>query len=450
MNDINNQTLQEIVDFINLTPFQTDINLFERLNSDELLNIYMNSLIYLGAANGYEDFELNEEEESLFATVVRENRGLKIIKITALINHLFQRFGHIPNFSPVYIFSPSVSITQSTLMKLLDTKKKIEEYKEQYKLISKDYNYTIKSHQDLDKLVKDSQDKKNILIKTLDEGNKLSNELKNNIEKYAKQIDELNPLINNNKENLVKLNEEINKKNHQTEQLSKKIEENSSILEKLKERVVPNPENINQFIKENKLKLDNYSVEQNNLQKDLDMLYKNNEICLKINEKLANLKSKVEEYHDYDVKNKLLYDKKAQIQNDITQLEKELNECKEKYNKNVEILKNTENMLKNHQKEFNSLKSKLSLQIKENEKIKNDLKEILDHINNQILQYKAEIDKINVEKNELKDIRDEYAQVLGRKFQDIIKKQNLYYQMLDKSLELYENYNILDKKEEQK
>lgn len=450
MNDINNQTLQEIVDFINLTPFQTDINLFERLNSDELLNIYMNSLIYLGAANGYEDFELNEEEESLFATVVRENRCLKIIKITALINHLFQRFGHIPNFSPVYIFSPSVSITQSTLMKLLDTKKKIEEYKEQYKLISKDYNYTIKSHQDLDKLVKDSQDKKNILIKTLDEGNKLSNELKNNIEKYAKQIDELNPLINNNKENLVKLNEEINKKNNQSEQLSKKIEENSSILEKLKERVVPNPENINQFIKENKLKLDNYSVQQNNLQKDLDILYKNNEICLKINEKLANLKSKVEEYHDYDVKNKLLYEKKAQFQNDITQLEKELNECKEKYHKNVEILKNTENMLKNHQKEFNNLKSKLSLQIKENEKIKNDLKEILDHINNQILQYKAEIDKINVEKNELKDIRDEYAQVLGSKFQDIIKKQNLYYQMLDKSLELYENYNILDKKEEQK
>jgi uncharacterized coiled-coil DUF342 family protein len=450
MNDINNQTLQEIVDFINLTPFQTDINLFERLNSDELLNIYMNSLIYLGAANGYEDFELNEEEESLFATVVRENRCLKIIKITALINHLFQRFGHIPNFSPVYIFSPSVSITQSTLMKLLDTKKKIEEYKEQYKLISKDYNYTIKSHQDLDKLVKDSQDKKNILIKTLDEGNKLSNELKNNIEKFAKQIDELNPLINNNKENLVKLNEEINKKNNQSEQLSKKIEENSSILEKLKERVVPNPENINQFIKENKLKLDNYSVQQNNLQKDLDILYKNNEICLKINEKLANLKSKVEEYHDYDVKNKLLYEKKAQFQNDITHLEKELNECKEKYNKNVEILKNTENMLKNHQKEFNNLKSKLSLQIKENEKIKNDLKEILDHINNQILQYKAEIDKINVEKNELKDIRDEYAQVLGSKFQDIIKKQNLYYQMLDKSLELYENYNILDKKEEQK
>ena len=41
MNDVNSRTLQEIVDFINLTPFQTDINLFERLNSDELLNIYI-------------------------------------------------------------------------------------------------------------------------------------------------------------------------------------------------------------------------------------------------------------------------------------------------------------------------------------------------------------------------------------------------------------------------
>lgn len=450
MNNINNQTLEEIVDFINLTPFQTDINIFERLNSDELLNIYINCLIYLGAANGYEDFELNEEEESLFATIVRENRGLKIIKVTALINHLFQKFGHIPNFSPVYIFSPSLDITQSTFMRLLDTKKKIEEYREQYKLISKDYNYTVKSHQDLDVIVKNSQDKKNILIKTLDEGNKISSELRNNIDKYSKQIDELNPLINNNKEKLIQLNEEVNKKNNQTQQLSKKIEENSSILTKLKERVAPDPENINKIVEENKSKLNNYSIQQSNLQKELESLYKNNEICLKINEKLINLKAKVEEYHDYDVKNKMLYEKKEEMQNDIKLLENEIYQYKGKYNKNVEILKNTELMLKNQQKEFNNLKSKLSLQIKENEKIKNDLKEMLDHINNEILQNKGEIDKINLEKNELKEIRNEYAQILGKKFQDIIKKQNLYYQLLDKSMELYENYNILENKEEKK
>ena len=64
----------------------------------------MNCPIFLGAAHGYADFELNEEEESIFATVVRENRGLTIIKIAALINHLLQRFGHIPNFIPTHFF----------------------------------------------------------------------------------------------------------------------------------------------------------------------------------------------------------------------------------------------------------------------------------------------------------------------------------------------------------
>ena len=57
--------------------------------------------------------------------------------------------------------------------------------------------------------------KKNDLIKTLEEGNKLTAEIKNNIEKYSKQIEELNPLMNANKENLVKLKEEFIKKNNQ-------------------------------------------------------------------------------------------------------------------------------------------------------------------------------------------------------------------------------------------
>ena len=450
MNNISAQNIKEIVDFINLTPFKTDINLFERLNSDELLNIYINCLIYLGAANDYDDFELNEEEENLFATVVRENKALKIIKVTALINHLFQKFGYVPNFSPVYIFSPSVSITQSTLMKLLETKKKIEDYKNQYNAMSHDYEYTIKSHENLVVLVKESQDKKNILIKTLDEGNKISTELNNNILKYTKQIDELNPLINNNKEKIIKLNEDFNKRNNQLEQISKQIEENSSILTKLKERIVPDPENFNKIIEENKLLLNDYGIQQTNLQKDLEDLYKNNEICLKINEKLISLKSNVEEYHDYDIKNKELCEAKETIQNEIKSLEKEVSDYKGKYSKNAEILKNTEIMLKNQQKEFNSLKSKLTSEIKENEKIKNELKATLDHITNDILQYKSEIDKINFEKNELQNIRNEYAQVLGRKFQDIMKKQNLYFKLFDKSLELYENYDILENKEEKK
>ena len=218
----------------------------------------------------------------------------------------------------------------------------------------------------------------------------------------------------------------------------------------MKERIVPNPENFNKIKEQNQQTLINYNNEQSQLQKELDNLYKNNETCMKVNEKLINLKNNVEEYHEYDLKNKELFNKKEQINFEIKNLEKEMIECKSKYGKNVEVLKNTELMLKNQQKEFNNMKSKLSTQIKENEKIKNDLKITLDHITNEILKYKSEIDKINFERNELQNIRNEYAQVLGRKFQDIIKKQNLYYKLLDKSLELYDNYNLMENKDEQK
>ena len=448
--NLNPKSVKEIVDFINQTPCQTDMNLFERLNSDELLNIYINCLIYLGAANDYNDFELNEAEENLFATVVKENKALKVIKVSALINNLLKKFGHNPNFSPVNIFNPNINTTFSTLMKLLDAKKKIEEYQKQYWTMINDYQYTLNSHVNINDLLKESHTKKNDLIKTLEEGNKLTLEIKNNIENYSKQIGELNPLINANKENLVKLKEDFIKKNNQKEILNKKIEENESILEKLKERIVPNPETFNKIKEQNQQTLINYNNEQTQLQKELDNLYKNNETCMKVNEKLINLKNNVEEYHEYDLKNKELFNKKEQINFEIKNLEKEMIECKSKYGKNVEVLKNTELMLKNQQKEFNNMKSKLSTQIKENEKIKNDLKITLDHITNEILKYKSEIDKINFERNELQNIRNEYAQVLGRKFQDIIKKQNLYYKLLDKSLELYDNYNLMENKDEQK
>ena len=448
--NLNPKSVKEIVDFINQTPCQTDMNLFERLNSDELLNIYINCLIYLGAANDYNDFELNEAEENLFATVVKENKALKVIKVSALINNLLKKFGHNPNFSPVNIFNPNINTTFSTLMKLLDAKKKIEEYQKQYWTMINDYQYTLNSHVNINDLLKESHTKKNDLIKTLEEGNKLTLEIKNNIENYSKQINELNPLINANKENLVKLKEDFIKKNNQKEILNKKIEENESILEKLKERIVPNPETFNKIKEQNQQTLINYNNEQSQLQKELDNLYKNNETCMKVNEKLINLKNNVEEYHEYDLKNKELFNKKEQINFEIKNLEKEMIECKSKYGKNVEVLKNTELMLKNQQKEFNNMKSKLSTQIKENEKIKNDLKITLDHITNEILKYKSEIDKINFERNELQNIRNEYAQVLGRKFQDIIKKQNLYYKLLDKSLELYDNYNLMENKDEQK
>jgi chromosome segregation ATPase len=363
------------------------------------------------------------------------------------MNHLFQKFGYPQNFSPVYIFSPKVDITQSNLKILLDIKKRIEEYKTKYFEMCHDYEYTIKSHENLVRMLTEAQNKNNVLIKTLEEGNKIGNELKNSIEKYTKQIEEINPLLNTNKETINNLNTELNKKSNVSQQLAEKIGENNSVLNKLKERIVPNPENFNQIIEQNKQLLNDLNSQQNILQKDLDVLYKNNETFLKVNEKLLNLKTNVEEYHDYDIKNKQIYKQKEQIQNEIRALEEEALEYKEKYQKHEEILNNTELLMKNQQKEFNSLKSNLSSQIKEYEKIKNNLKITLDHTTNQILIYKSEIDKINYERNELQNLRDEYAQILGRKLQDIIQKQTMYYKLFDKSLELYQNYDIINNKE---
>ena len=50
---------------------------------------------------------------------------------------------------------------------------------------------------------------------------------------------------------------------------------------------------------------------------------------------------------------------------------------------------------------------------------------------------------INYEKNDIENIRTEYANILEQKFADIIIKQNLYFQLFDKSMELYQNYNML-------
>lgn len=329
-------------------------------------------------------------------------------------------------------------------MRLLDTYRKLEEYKNKYYSMKNDYEYTVNSHKNMVGILQQEKEKNDVLITTLEEGNKISNDMKTNIEKYSKGINEINPLLNKNKENIIQLNDEFNKKNIEAQKISKKVEENNSILSKLKERIVPDPESFNQVIEQNKLKLNNLGVIQNNLQKELDCLHKNNEICLKLNEKLVNLKTNVEEYYNINNKNKELYKQKEQMQNDMKIMENTIIEYKDKYTKNSEILKNTELMLKNQQKEYNSLKSKLDLQIKENSQIKNDLKETLNHITNEILKYKSEIDKINYEKNDIANIRDEYANILEQKFKDIINKQKLYFQLFDKSMELYQNYNILE------
>ena len=450
MNNINNQTIKEIVDFINLTNCKTDMNLFERLNSDEILNIYIGCLIYLGEAKSIEEFDLNESEENIFASVVPENRGLKVIKVTALINHFFKKFGYPPDFSPVHIFAPTINVTQSTLIRFLEAKNKIEQFKKDYNLLSKDYEYTIDSCDKIIKMINENKEKKKLLIKTLEEGNKISNDININIEKHSRKIDEINSVVQNNIENITQLEREINNKTIRSEQYSKKIMENESILSELKERVAPDPENCNKNIENNKIKLKESETQKNRLQNELNLLYKSNEICMKIKEKLNKVKKNVEEYHDCDIKNKDLYLKKESNINNIQLLEKSIIEYKDKYYKNVEKLKNMDIMLKNQQMEYSNLINQIDSQTRDNEKIKSDLKEIMKHLNNEIIKNKTEINTIKSERNELQNIRNEYADVLGKRFQDLIKKQNLYYKLLDKSIELYEDYNIIENKEETK
>ena len=445
MNNISNQSIKEIVDFINSTDFKTDENLFERLNSDEILNIYINCLSYLKFVNSRLDFELNSQEENLFATVVKDNRSLKVMKVTALINYVFQKFGYIPDFSPVHIFSPNLNVTQSTLMKLLDINKKIKYYIGNFKGIINNYNKVFKSHKDIIDLIEKTTNKNNENKNKLEDMNQSANEININIEKYSKQIEEISSLVNANKENLKKINEEYSKNNNRKQNLSKEIEEKISNLEKIKEKVVSEPEKFIKIIEENKSKLNNIDIQQNNLKKELDSLDKNNEICLKINEKLKNIKTNLDQYYDYDMKNKALKEKKEQNKKDIKELEKQLIEMKDKYGKNAEILKSSESMVKNQQKEFNYIKNQLSSEIKDNEKIKKDLIMTLEHVDEELYKHQSEIDKIIKEKNDLSILRDDFADILGMKFHNISQNQNIYYKILDKSLELYRNYNSFEK-----
>ena len=218
-------------------------------------------------------------------------------------------------------------------------------------------------------------------------------------------------------------------------------------MEKIKEKIVPEPEKFNKIIEENKSKLNSIDSQQNNLKKELDSLNKNNDIFLKIIEKLKNIKINLDKYYDFDMKNKALNEKKEQNQKNIKDLEKELIEIKEKYIKNSEILKSSELMVKKQQKDFNCLKNLLSSEIKDNNKIKKDLIITLEHIDDELYKYQSEIDKIIKEKNDLAKIRDEFADILGIKFRSISENQNIYYKILDKSLELYQNYNLFENKD---
>ena len=111
----------------------------------------------------------------------------------------------------------------------------------------------------------------------------------------------------------------------------KKIEESESILEKLKERIVPEPESFNKIKQQNLQMLNNLGNDQTILQNELDNLYKNNEVCLKVNEKFID---------DFVIQYKNEY-------NDDFVPNKETNES------NININKNINNNIDNEKKEDN-------------------------------------------------------------------------------------------------
>ena len=438
----NTQSLQEIVNFLSEIGYNMTIDIFQKLNGDGLLNTYMNCFIYLKFVNNNKDFELNSEEENLFATVVRDNRALKILKVTALINHVFKKFGINPTFSPIDIFSPNEKVTISTFLNIIEINKMIKEYIAIYRHLTEGYLLKISEKQALIQKLEEIKNKNNDLNKALEESSILYNEIIISIEKYIKQIEELSPLAEKNKEEINKFISEFEEKIIHKVKAEKQIEEKTEILQKLKENVVLYPEKINKMIEENKSKLNNLEIQKNNLFKEIDSMNKITEIFSKINEKCAKLKENMREHKEYSKKIMTLKEEIVQNHKDISTLEKELIEWKEKYNKNSQLLKKVESDYKNAQKEYNSLKSKLTSLKEDNKKIRDDLKLTLEYINNDLLKNKSEIDKIRTEKKEIENIREEFAEILEMKFRDIDKRKNIYFRYFDKCLELYNNYQI--------
>lgn len=438
----NNQSLQEIVNFLCEIGYNITIDIFQKLDSDEILNIYMHCFIYLKLVNNNKDFELNANEENFFAEVVGDNRALKIIKVVALVNHIFKNFGINPTFSPIDIFNPTEKVTISTFLNIIEINKKINNYIAMYRNLAKKYFSKISEKKALIPRI-DLEKNKNIdLNKAFEERSIIGNEIITSIEKYMKEIEELSPLVQKNKEEINKFISELEGKIIEKRNNEKKIEEKFSILKKLKESVAPYPEEINKNIEENKSKLNNLDIQKSIFLKEIDSINKNTEIFLKINEKFLKIKENMGQYKEYSIKNVTSKGEIVKNKKDISVLEKELFECKEKYNKNSELLKKVELEYKNYQKEFNSMKSKLISQKEDNEKIRDDLKLTLEHINNDLLKNKCEIDKIKAEKKALKSIREEFSEIFVMKFQDIDKRKNIYFQYFDECLELFNNYEI--------
>ena len=438
-------TLKEIIEFLKTLNIQIDVNSFQRLTSDDRLNIYIAILISLGVT---ESLDLDDEEKNLFVAYVQKNKGPKIIKVTALINDLFSKFGYSANFSPLYIYSQNFDKNQQTLIQLIEIKNKIEEYKKNYTTMTQDYEYVVSSRLQFTQKVNDLKYTNLELKKTLDQGLKLNNELNIDINTYKQKIQEINPKINDIKEKIAVINDEVINKNNDYQKNLNQIQENKIILDKLKERVVPDPEEVNKIIEKN----ENILIEKNEILKKENQIGENilssDNFCQLISKKLENLKLIVDKYHKLNADNSQTIEQIFDLQNEIAKFESQIIDFVAEYKRITEKLKNADISYKN---KVERIKEKKNLIIKELEKNDNKLKLMnneLNEITKEVILTESQIQKINMERDELYKIRQQYTELFKMKFKDLEKRRNVYYQILDKALSLYNENKIESEKNE--
>ena len=438
-------TLKEIIEFLKTLNIQIDANSFQRLTSDDKLNIYISILISLGVT---ESLELDEEEKNLFVTYVQKNKGPKIIKVTALINDLFSKFGYSPNFSPLYIYSPNFDKTQQTLMQLIEIKNKIEEYKKNYTTMTQDYEYVLSSRVQFTQKANDLKYTNIELTKALEQGLKLSNELSNDINNYKQKIQEINPKIDDIKEKIAVTNNDVINKNNDFQKNLNQIQENKIILEKLKERVVPDPEEVNKIIEKN----ENILIQTNEILNNENLIGENilaiDTVCQLVAKKLENLKITVDKYHKLNADNSQTIEQIFDLQNEIAKFESQIIDFVAEYKRITEKLKNADISYKN---KLEQIKEKKNLIIKELQKNDDKLKLMnneLNEITKEVILTESQIQKINMERDELSKIRKQYTELFKMKFRDLEKRRIVYYQILDKALGLYSENKIEIEKNE--
>ena len=439
-------TLKEIIQFLKTLNIQIDANSFQRLTCDDKLNIYISILISLGVT---ESLDLDDEEKSLFVAYVQKNKSSKIIKVTAIINNLFDKFGYSPNFSPIYIYSPNYDKTQQTLMQLIEIKNKIEEYKKNYTAMTQDYEYVLQSRVQFTQKANDLKYAIVELSNALDQGRKLSVELNNDINNYNQKIQEVNPTISDFKEKISVINDEIIHKNNDFQKNSNQIQENKIILDKLKERVIPDPEEINKFIEKN----ENLLSETNDILKKENHIGENllasDNFCQSIAKKLDNLKKSVDEFHKLNADNSQNVEQIFDIQNEIAKYESEKINLEAENKRITEKLKCARISYNNQFEKIKEKKNEIAKEIQKNGDNLKLLGNELNEITKEVILTETEIQKINMEREELSKIRKQYTELFKIKFRDLEKRRNVYYQILDKALGLY-NENKIDTEKNEK